>query len=346
MTREVRVTGEVHQVAERQAVVNYTTDQLALPVLVTREAWITHGRFLGRADRVLGWAIAEWWNAGEAFGDRVKIVTGPDWDGPSHQTCRNYASVDSRIPVYRRHYTLSFGHHAAVAALPTEEADRLLAEAARQVAETGSPPSVLHLRQKAKAARRVEREQDLGEETRLASRKLGSKLYGVIYADPPWRFEPRSRDTGMDRAADNHYPTMTTDEICALKVPAAKNAVLFLWATPPMLCYALRVLEAWGFEYRSHMVWYKDRLSTGYWVRGQHELLLIGVKGKNVPAPAMGDQPTSVMAGAVGKHSEKPASFAKLILRMYPSQDRLEMFARKRRKGFTPWGNEVSHART
>ena len=92
--------------------------------------------------------------------------------------------------------------------------------------------------------------------------------FGVIYADPPWSFEPYS-ENGMDRAADNHYPTQATDDICALDVPsiAAEDCVLFLWATAPMLPDALRVMAAWGFAYVSRCVWAKDRLGTGYWFR-------------------------------------------------------------------------------
>ena len=72
-----------------------------------------------------------------------------------------------------------------------------------------------------------------------------------------------------------------------LKPPAAENAVLFLWATAPMLPDALRLMNAWGFKYRSHLVWRKDRMGTGYWFRFSHELLLVGVRG-DVPAPAPG----------------------------------------------------------
>ncbi len=90
-----------------------------------------------------------------------------------------------------------------------------------------------------KAVRRAARELDLTDSTRSAGAKLGTRLYAVIYADPPWRFEVQSRETGLDRAADNHYPTMPTDEICALQVPAAPDAALFLWATAPMLEHGL-----------------------------------------------------------------------------------------------------------
>ena len=115
------------------------------------------------------------------------------------------------------------------------------------------------------------------------------EIFGVIYADPPWRFEPYSRETGIDRAADNHYPTMTLDEIKALDVPsiAANDCVLFLWATAPMLTQALEVMAAWGFTYVSQVIWDKDADGHGYWFINRHEILLVGTKGK-IPAPAPG----------------------------------------------------------
>ena len=134
------------------------------------------------------------------------------------------------------------------------------------------------VRQQAKAERRAERESELAQ--RITA--LPTKQYGVILADAAWRFEVWSRETGMDRAADNHYPTMTTEEIKALDVAAiaAPISVLFQWATVPMLPAALEVLKAWGFEYRSHFAWIKDRVGKGYWNRNKHELLLIGARGK------------------------------------------------------------------
>lgn len=97
---------------------------------------------------------------------------------------------------------------------------------AEQVRIEALPEPVL--RGAVKKAERARRESDLGEATRAASIVIGAKLYSVIYADPPWRFEPYSRDTGMDRAADNHYPTQDLEAICAMRMPAANDAVLFL----------------------------------------------------------------------------------------------------------------------
>ena len=193
----------------------------------------------------------------------------------------------------------------------------------------------------AKRIARAAKEEALGEATRAASAAIGSKLYSVILADPPWRFEPYSRDTGLDRSADNHYPTMAIDAICTLNVPAADNSVLFLWATVPMLPDALSVMAAWGFAYKSHCVWQKDRTGTGYWFRNCHELLLVGTRG-TVPAPAPGTQFNSCIAASVGEHSAKPDVFTQMIETLFPSADRLEMFARNTRAGWDTWGNEAS----
>jgi N6-adenosine-specific RNA methylase IME4 len=142
------------------------------------------------------------------------------------------------------------------------------------------------------------------------------------------------------RAIEQHYPTMELDKICALPVPAAADCVLFLWATVPMLPQALAVMAAWGFTYKSAIAWVKDRVGTGYWVRGQCELLLIGTRG-NVPAPAPGEQPPAVIEAPRGRHSEKPDIFADEIARLFPNVPKLEMFARKQRPNWDCHGNEI-----
>jgi N6-adenosine-specific RNA methylase IME4 len=165
--------------------------------------------------------------------------------------------------------------------------------------------------------------------------------FNVIYADPPWAFEPYSLDTGMDRAADNHYPTMTVDAIKAMDVPkiAARDCVLFLWATVPMLRDALDVMDAWGFEYKSHCIWNKDRIGTGYWFRNKHELLLVGVKGK-IPAPLPGTQAHSVIDGPVKEHSKKPIIFKTIIKGLFPDLPGIELFARAGDDDWKTWGKE------
>jgi N6-adenosine-specific RNA methylase IME4 len=191
----------------------------------------------------------------------------------------------------------------------------------------------------AKKLQRDARESDLASATQAASQKLGEKRYGVLYADPPWRFEVYA-ESGMDRTADNHYPTMTIEEIKAFPIPAADDCILFLWATVPMLPQAIEVLQAWGFTYKSGIVWEKDRPGTGYWVQNTVEHLLIGTRG-NVPAPTPGEQPPQVIKAPRGRHSEKPAIFAEHIERLYPNTPKLEMFARTARPGWDVSGNEA-----
>jgi N6-adenosine-specific RNA methylase IME4 len=193
-----------------------------------------------------------------------------------------------------------------------------------------------------KAERRAQREHELSAKQAA----LPAKRYGVIVADPEWRFEPYSRETGMDRAADNHYPTSVTDEIASRDVAsiAADDCVLFLWATVPMLRDAMRVMEAWGFEYRSHAIWDKVHIGTGYWFRNRHELLLVGTRG-DIPAPAMGDQFPSVFAIARKEHSAKPEQFLELIESYFPNLRKIELNRRgPPRPGWDAWGNEVSEA--
>ena len=101
-------------------------------------------------------------------------------------------------------------------------------------------------------------------------------VYSVIYADPPWQYDHPISDS---RRAENQYPTMGIDEICTLDVLSicTDDAILFLWAPTPMLKKALLVMQTWGFDYRTSMVWVKPSIGPGQWDRQRHELLLIGV---------------------------------------------------------------------
>lgn len=190
-----------------------------------------------------------------------------------------------------------------------------------------------------KKERRAAREQILaGIQMALPERK-----FGVILADPEWRFEPFSRETGMDRAADNHYATSVTEAIAARPVGtiAADDCALFLWATVPMLPDALAVMAAWGFSYKSHAIWHKDRIGTGYWFRNRHELLLVGTRG-NIPAPAMGEQWASVTDAPVGRHSAKPEIFHEMIEAYFPTLPKIELNRRgPPRRGWAAWGYEA-----
>ena len=185
---------------------------------------------------------------------------------------------------------------------------------------------------------RAEREAELG----TWQRALPDKRYGVFLADPPWRYTILSSDCLMNGSAADHYLTSDLETIKALDVPsiAADAAALFLWATGPMLPEAVEVMAAWGFAYKSQMVWLKDKMGTGYWIRSRHENLLIGTRG-DVPAPSQGTQPQSVFEARRGRHSEKPVIVHEMIERMFPSLPKIELYARAARPGWSCWGNEA-----
>lgn len=164
-----------------------------------------------------------------------------------------------------------------------------------------------------------------------------NKKYSVIYADPPWRynFSKDSKD-----AIEYHYPTMSNEDIENLKIPIADNAVLYLWATAPKLIEALNVMKSWGFEYKTHAIWDKDWIGMGYWFRGQHELLLVGVKGKFSPPKGI-DRVSSVFREKRTAHSKKPDKIRDLIAKWYPEEEKIEMFAREKFEGWDAWGNQI-----
>jgi N6-adenosine-specific RNA methylase IME4 len=194
-------------------------------------------------------------------------------------------------------------------------------------------------------AARADRERKMAIKAARASVQLqqvtAGKLYGVLYADPPWRFEPFSRITGMSRAADNHYATLSTDAIAAMRVPAAKVSILFLWATPAMKQDALRVMAAWGFTYKSTYYWHKPGRGTGYWsCEDQVDELLVGTRGR-VPAPAMGTQPPQKQTYPRRRHSAKPGEFRAMIEQLYPTAPKIELFARgSPAPGWDAWGED------
>ena len=194
-----------------------------------------------------------------------------------------------------------------------------------------------------KKAARAQREAELGRK-QIA---LPVAKFGVIYADPEWKFKPYSDETGMDRAADNHYPTSDLETIKNRDVGslAADDSICWLWVTVPMLLEGIEVLKAWGFTYKSHLVWNKDRIGTGYWFRNRHELLLIGTRGK-IPAPAMGDQFPSVIDAPVGEHSAKPEKFYEIIEAYFPTLPKIELNARQAREGWVRWGYEAPEENT
>jgi N6-adenosine-specific RNA methylase IME4 len=168
---------------------------------------------------------------------------------------------------------------------------------------------------------------------------LPAGVFDLIYADPPWRLG----STDSERGPDRHYPTMTVDQIAVLQIPAAKDAVLFLWVVDGHQPEALEVVTAWGFTPVNSIIWVKNGIGLGAWVRNQHEQLLIAKRGRFSPPPPE-LRIASVVHAKRGRHSEKPAVFYELIEHMYPQTSKLELFARRQRAGWAAWGNQVPDA--
>lgn len=257
---------------------------------------------------------------------------------------------------------------AILDALPRDEAGKLTAEAKKEIRKVAKEVRVEDQAEKKK--KREEREAKLG--AKIAA--LPQKKYGVILTDDEHKFIPYSEETGMDRAADNHYPTSDVQTLAArdLDSIAAEHCVLGSWVTD--LARGIDVMRARGFEFKSYFVWVKDiveivltpeqradadvgaarvlmqigNAGTGYWNRDRDELFLIGTRGKPV-APAMGEQGESVWfaarpplePGEVSKHSKKPPNAHEWLEKQYPNTPKIELNARRARPGWDSWGNEA-----
>lgn len=159
--------------------------------------------------------------------------------------------------------------------------------------------------------------------------------YGCVYADPPWAYaNSRTR-----AAAKNHYPVLSTDALLALPVNAKvlPRSHLHLWTTNAFLPDALRLVEAWGFEYKSMLVWVKPQMGMGNYWRVSHELLLLGVRGT---LPFQNHSYQSWIESTRLRHSQKPARVRAWIEDVSPGP-RLELFGRRTHANWTVFGNEV-----
>lgn len=188
------------------------------------------------------------------------------------------------------------------------------------------------------AARRVRRR--LRAESAAPPPPLPEGPFDLIYIDPPWQMgHPDS-----PHAPEAHYETLSKAEIIARVPPAAENAFMAMWAVNSLLPVAFEVIDAWGFTYKSDIIWDKLAIKLGRWARNRHETLLFATRG-NFHAPDPEDLPPSVIQAPCGRHSEKPEVFYEWLERMYPHASKLEMYARNTRPGWTSWGNEAEGPR-
>src|SRR5215475_12760490 len=206
------------------------------------------------------------------------------------------------------------------AAVPTKRFEQLMAERRDRIAQENARVTInLLLFDDDKAERRAIREAQLG------AKLCATKRYGVI--------------VGMI-ALDRHGAPSSTDVIATRDVAsiAADDCVLGLWASVPMLVHALDVMETWGFAYKTHWVWAKDRIGPGHWNRNKHELFLFGTRG-HVPCPAPGQQWDSLLEAPRRGGWEKPEIYREILEAYFPHIPKIELNRRgPPRHGWAAWG--------
>lgn len=170
--------------------------------------------------------------------------------------------------------------------------------------------------------------------------------FGLIMADCPWHFKVRSEKTGSQKSAQAQYDCMNLEDIKEMPVSllAADDALLWLWVTNPMLRQGLETMDAWGFEYKTMGVWSKRNpetnklaFGTGYLLRCASEPFLIGTRGK----PKVTRSVRTVIEGARREHSRKPDEAFDAAEQLMPHANKIELFSRQPRDGWTVWGNET-----
>jgi len=178
--------------------------------------------------------------------------------------------------------------------------------------------------------------------------EIGTRRFGTVLADPPWKFSNSTGKMAPEHRRLYRYNTMTNDEILTLPVGdlALPESHLYLWVPNALLDLGLQVMESWGFEYKTNIIWYKvrkdggpDRRGVGFYFRNVTEIVLFGVKGKLRTLQPGRRQPNIIVAPK-REHSRKPDELYSIIEACSPGPY-LELFARHRRASWTQWGNEA-----
>lgn len=179
----------------------------------------------------------------------------------------------------------------------------------------------------------------------------GNKKFKTLLADPPWQFQNRTGKMAPEHKRLSRYSTMKLEDILQLPVGqlADDTAHLYLWVPNALLPEGLRVMTAWGFQYKSNVVWHKvrkdggpDGRGVGFYFRNVTELVLFGVRGKNARTLAPGRRQVNFLATQKREHSRKPDEFYNIVESCSPGPY-LELFARGSRKGWATWGDEAEN---
>lgn len=185
-----------------------------------------------------------------------------------------------------------------------------------------------------------------GGATRDSVINLPTGPFNIVYADPPWQFTCWAGDRGA-RTAESHYRTMRLADVCAMSVKSicAPDCALFLWVPSSMLPEGFRVIESWGFKYKTvAFVWVKRTRITrsfywgmGHYTRSGAEICLLATKGR---LPRISRSVHQVVEGVPQRHSAKPNEVRKRVVDLYGDVPRIELFAREQHEGWTVWGDD------
>lgn len=179
--------------------------------------------------------------------------------------------------------------------------------------------------------------------------RIGYRKFATVLADPPWRFHNKTGKMAPEHKRLTRYATMSMEEIGDLPVSKAiaDTAHLYLWVPNALLPFGLRVMQQWGFEYKTNLIWYKirkdggpDRRGVGFYFRNVTEVILFGVHGKDARTLAQGRRQENIILTRKREHSRKPDEQYRLIEACSPGPY-IELFARGTRKGWFGWGNQA-----
>jgi len=178
---------------------------------------------------------------------------------------------------------------------------------------------------------------------------LGNDRFATVLADPPWRFKNRTGKVAPEHRRLARYPTLSLDEICSLPIAEhiRETAHCYLWVPNALLPDGLKVLSAWGFEYKSNLIWHKvrkdgqsDGRGVGFYFRNVTEVILFGTRGKNARTLAPARSQVNLFSTRKREHSRKPDEQYDIIEQCSPGPF-LELFGRGIRDGWTVWGNQA-----
>lgn len=316
---------------------------LVLPDDLPISEWAAIGDALSHAEGAVMWWVGDWWAYGEkqGYGERSAILEQLREAGhnpPSFKTCARAGVVARQFRSARRRVVLSFEHHKSVASLDEGEQDWMLDRAETHGWSRAELRDEVRRLKLEKLRRPGDRRYETQTEKDLVALIDQGKKFGTIYADPPWPYG----NQGTRAATKNHYKAhndLSVDDICKLPINelTADAAHCHLWTTNGFLREAFDVMAAWGFQYKSCLIWVKPDFGIGNYWRVGHEFLLFGLKGK---APFGDNSQQSWVYEPAGEHSAKPAKVRRIIERCSPGPY-LELFGRREVENWTVWGNEI-----